>query len=68
MDSFTGALRDELLDREILHTAVEATTVVEQRRRACDTVRPHSALGARLPAPAAVAPAPGGRLTVTCAV
>ena len=50
--------RDEPLDREVLHSLREAQVLIEARRRHCNTVRPHSALGYRPPAPEA-APWPG---------
>ena len=51
-------LRDELLDREIFYTLTEAKILIERWRRQYNTVRPHSALGYRPPAPAAISPAP----------
>ena len=54
--SFNGKLRDELLDREILYTLTEAKILIERWRRQYNTVRPHSALGYRPPAPAAISP------------
>ena len=59
VESFNGKLRDELLDREIFYTLTEAKTLIEHWRRDYNTVRPHSALGYRPPAPEAVTPAPG---------
>ena len=53
-----GKLRDELLDREIFYTWTEAKILIERWRRQYNTVRPHSALGYRPPAPAAISPAP----------
>ena len=53
VESFNGKLRDELLDREIFYTLTEAKVLIEQWRRQYNTVRPHSALGYRPPAPAA---------------
>src|SRR3712207_3501770 len=47
-------LRDELLDREIFHSLREAQVLIEAWRRHYNTVRPHSALGYRPPAPEAV--------------
>ena len=55
-ESFNGTLRDELLDREIFYTLTEATVLIGRRRREYNTVRPHSALGYRPPAPEAVRP------------
>jgi transposase InsO family protein len=53
-ESFNGKLRDELLDREVFHGLREAQVLVEAWRRHYNTVRPHSALGYRPPAPEAV--------------
>jgi len=44
-------LRDELLNGEILYSLKEAKIVVEQWRKHDNTVRPHSSLGYRPPAP-----------------
>ncbi len=54
IESFNGKLRDELLDREIFYTLREAQVLIERWRREYNTVRPHSALGYRPPAPEAV--------------
>jgi len=43
-ESFIGKLRDELLDREIFDTLLEAQVLVERWRRHYNRVRPHSAL------------------------
>jgi transposase InsO family protein len=59
-ESFNGKLRDELLDREIFYSLREAEVLVERWRRHNNTVRPHSALGYRPPAPEAVLPWPAG--------
>lgn len=53
-ESFNGKLRDELLDREIFYSLREAVVLIERWRRHYNTVRPHSALGYRPPAPEAV--------------
>ena len=53
IESFNGKLRDELLDGEIFTTLLEAKVLVEQWRRHYNTVRPHSSLGYRPPAPEA---------------
>src|SRR3954454_24851552 len=53
-ESFNGKLRDELLDREAFHSLREAQVLIEAWRRHYNTVRPHSALGYRPPAPEAV--------------
>ena len=55
-ESFNGKLRDELLNGEIFYTLKEAKVLIEQWRRHYNTIRPHSALGYRPPAPAAILP------------
>ena len=55
-ESFNGKLRDELLDGEIFYTLAEARVLIEAWRRHYNTVRPHSALGYRPPAPEAIIP------------
>jgi transposase InsO family protein len=57
VESFNGKLRDELLDREIFYTLTEAKVLIERWRREYNTVRPHSSLGYRPPAPVTVVPA-----------
>jgi len=62
VESFNGKLRDELLNGEIFYSLKEAKILIERWRRHYNTVRPHSALGYRPPAPEAVmaaAPATG---------
>ena len=58
VESLNGKLRDELLDREIFYTLREAKVLIESWRREYNTVRPHSSLGYRPPAPEAIAPEP----------
>jgi len=53
-ESFNGSLRDELLDGEIFYSLAEARILIEAWRRHYNTVRPHSSLGYRPPAPEAV--------------
>jgi transposase InsO family protein len=53
-ESFNGKLRDELLNREIFDTLIEAKVLIERWRRHYTTIRPHSALGYRPPAPEAL--------------
>ena len=53
-ESFNGKLRDELLNGEIFYTLDEAKIVIEAWRRHYNTVRPHSSLGYRPPAPEVV--------------
>lgn len=59
-ESFNGKLRDELLDREIFYSLREAEVLIDRWRRHYNTVRPHSALGYRPPAPEAMLPWPSG--------
>lgn len=53
VESLNGKLRDELLEREIFDTLREAKVLIERWRREYNTVRPHSSLGYRPPAPEA---------------
>ncbi len=53
-ESFNARFRDELLNGEIFYTLKEAQIVIEQWRRHYNTVRPHSALGWKPPAPEAI--------------
>ncbi len=46
-----GQLRDELLKGEIFYTLQEAKVIIEGWRRHYNTVRPHSSLCYRPPAP-----------------
>jgi len=50
-ESFNGKLRDELLNGEIFCSLKEAKVLIEQWRHHYNTVRPHSSLGYRPPAP-----------------
>jgi transposase InsO family protein len=50
-ESFNGRLRDEFLNGEIFYSLREAQILIEQWRRHYNTVRPHSALAYRPPAP-----------------
>ena len=50
-ESFNGKLRDELLDGEIFYTLKEAQILIERWRVHYNTVRPHSSLNYRSPAP-----------------
>ena len=50
-ESFNGKLRDELLNGELFYTLKEAQILIEQWRIHYNTVRPHSSLGYRPPAP-----------------
>lgn len=58
VESFNGKLRDELLDGEIFNSLREAQILIESWRRHYNTIRPHSALGYRPPAPEIIVPAP----------
>ena len=55
-ESFNGKLRDECLNGEIFYSLKEAQIVIQGWRKECNTVRPHSALGYRPPAPGAYNP------------
>ena len=55
-ESFNGKLRDELLNGEIFYNIKEAKFLIERWRKEYNTVRPHSILGYRPPAPEAVQP------------
>ena len=57
-ESFNGTLGDEVLKREIFFNLAEAKVLIEQWRREYNTIRPHSSLGYRPPAPEAVRPDP----------
>jgi putative transposase len=56
IESFNGTLGDELRDREIFDTPLEARVPIERRRVRSDTARPPSGLGDRPPAPEAIVP------------
>jgi len=56
-ESFNGKLRDELLNGEIFCSLKEAQILIEQWRNHYNTVRPHSSLGYRPPAPQTLMPA-----------
>jgi putative transposase len=53
IESFNGKLRDELLNRELFYTLLEAKVLIEKWRRDYNTIRPHSSLGYKPPAPEA---------------
>jgi transposase InsO family protein len=61
VESFNGKLRDELLNREIFYTLLEAKVLVERWRKEYNGVRPQSSLGYRPLAPEATQPVPMGR-------
>lgn len=50
-ESFNGKLRDELLNGEIFYSLKEAEILIEDWRNHYNTIRPHSALEYRPPAP-----------------
>jgi len=56
IESFNGKLRDELLNLEIFDTLLEAKVLVERWKEEYNTVRPHSSLNYRPPAPEAIKP------------
>jgi transposase InsO family protein len=53
-ESFNGKMRYELLNGEIFYSLLEAKVVIERWRREYNTIRPHSSLGGRPPAPETV--------------
>jgi transposase InsO family protein len=55
-DSFNGKLRGELLGLGIFYSLRETNVLIERWRRRYNTIRPHSSLGYRPPAPVAVLP------------
>ena len=55
-ESFNGKLRDELLNRELFYSLAEAQYLIECWRQHYNQFRPHSSLGYRPPAPAAILP------------
>jgi transposase InsO family protein len=61
-ESFNGKLRDELLNGEIFYSLYEAQVVIENWRREYNSIRPHSSLGDKPPAPAVRLPLGGARL------
>lgn len=71
-ESFNGKLHDELLNGEIFDTLLEAKVLIERWRRGYNTIRPHSALGYKPPAPEArlawpQSEYPGNGLSSKCA-
>ena len=59
-ESFNGKLRDELLNGEIFYTLQEAQILIKRWRQHYNTIRPHSSLGYRPPAPKTILPCPDG--------
>ena len=56
IESFKGKLTDELLNREIFTTLLEAQILIENWRKEYNQIRPHSSLVYRPPAPEAIKP------------
>ncbi len=56
VESFNGKFRAEFLNRELFDTLLEAQVLIERWRHEYNTVRPHSSLGYRPPAPEAMLP------------
>jgi len=56
-ESFNGRLRDECLNVELFNNLMEAKIVIEHWRRQYNTIRPHSSLRYRPPAPITFLPA-----------
>lgn len=54
VESFIRKFRDELLNREIFDTLLEAMVIIENWRKEYNQFRPHSSLGYRPPAPEAI--------------
>ena len=54
IESFNGKLRDELLNREIFDTLLEAKVLIGRWRHEYNHIRPHNSLGYRPPAPEAM--------------
>ena len=55
-ESFNARFRDELLNGEVFYSVKEAQIVIEEWRKHYNTVRPHSSLGYRPPAPEVTIP------------
>ena len=65
VESFNARLRAELLNGEIFYNMKEASIVIEQWRQHYNTIRPHSALGYRPPAPESIVPPSGSAKSAT---
>lgn len=63
IESFNGKLRDELLNREIFTTLLEAQVLTEWWKNEYNHVRPHSSLGYKVPAPESYKPVIQSNLT-----
>jgi len=57
VESFNRKLRDELINREVFTTLLEAKTLIGDWRREYNEARHHSSLGYRSPAPETIQPA-----------
>ena len=55
-ESFNARFRDELLNGEVFYTLTRGKIIIEQWRIHYNTIRPHSALGYRPPAPESIIP------------
>ncbi|MEL7096521.1 MAG: transposase, partial [Pseudomonadota bacterium] len=53
-ESFNARFRDELLNGELFYSLREAQILIEEWRIHYNTVRPHSSLGYRPPAPESI--------------
>lgn len=60
IESFNGKLRTQFLNAEEFDTLMEAKVLIERWRKEYNTIRPHSSLGDRPPAPAAIQPEASG--------
>lgn len=56
VESFNGKMRYELLDGEIFYSLLEAKVMIEKWRYEYNTIRPHSSLGYKPPAPEVFVP------------
>ena len=55
-ESFNSKLRDEILNTEIFSSLKEAKVLIERWQHHYNTIRPHSSLGYRPPAPETILP------------
>lgn len=53
-ESFNGKMRDQLLNGELFYTLREAQIIIEKWRIHYNTIRPHSSLGGKPPAPVTI--------------
>ena len=58
VESLNDKFRDELLDREVFETPLEARVLIERWRRHYNTERPDSSLGYRPPTPETIVAGP----------